>query len=67
MACAGGLFRGRSNWFFAAALLYGMAVAGRLLDAIIAGPPAQLAGSVVIEIILVILALVAAKWSALKA
>lgn len=63
IACAGGLFRGRSSWFYAAALLYGLAVTGRLIDALVAGAPDQLAGSVVIELILVALALVAGKWS----
>ena len=64
IACAGGLFRGRSTWFFAAALLYGMAVTGRLIDALVAGAPDRLASSVVIELVLVALALVAGKWSA---
>lgn len=64
IACGGGLFTGRSNWFFAAALLYGMAVSGRLIDALIAGAPDRLAGSVVIELILVGLALIAAKLTA---
>jgi len=64
IACGGGLFTGRSNWFFAAALLYGMAVSGRLIDALIAGAPDRLAGSVVIKLVLVVLAIVAGRFTA---
>ena len=63
IACAGGLFRAKSNWFFGAALLYGMAVTARLIDALVAGAPEALAGSVVIELVLVALSLTAARFT----
>ena len=67
IACAGGLFRGRSGLFLVPALLFGIAVSGRLIDAAMAGAPEGLAPSVVIELIMVTLSLVAAKWSARQA
>lgn len=62
LLCAGGLFAGRGKWFYGAACLFGIAVSGRILDVVLAGPPEGIARSIVIELILVGLALVAARW-----
>ena len=61
LLCAGGLFFGRGRWFYGPACLYGIAVSGRILDVALAGPPEGVARSIVIELILVGLALVAAR------
>lgn len=57
-----GLFAGRGRWFVGAAVLFGMAATGRILDSIIAGLPEGAAPAIIIELIVAGLALVAAKW-----
>ena len=59
---AGGLFTGRGRWFLGAATLFGIAVSGRILDVIVAGPPEGVAPAIVVELIVVAFALIAAKW-----
>lgn len=61
LLCAGGLFAGRGHWFYGAACLFGIAVSGRTLDVAISGPPAGIARSIFIELVIVLLALVAAR------
>ena len=58
----GGLFAGRGRWFLGAATLFGIAVSGRILDVIVAGPPAGVAPAIIVELIVVLFALIAAKW-----
>ncbi|MEL7546614.1 MAG: hypothetical protein AAGJ84_08180 [Pseudomonadota bacterium] len=59
---AGGLFAGRPHWFFGAAILFAIAVSGRILDVIVSGPPEGAVPAIVVELIAVALALIAAKW-----
>ena len=58
---AGALFGGRAKWFYGAACLFGIAVSGRILDVVIAGPPEGIARPILIELVIVLLALVAAR------
>jgi hypothetical protein len=59
--CAGGLFGGRGRWFLGSAALFGIAVSGRILDVLVAGPPDGVARPIIIELILVACALIAAR------
>ena len=62
-----GLFAGRGRWFVGAAVLFGMAATGRIIDSIVAGMPEGAGPAIIVELIVAGLALVAAKWLPSKA
>jgi len=61
VASGAALFAGRGSWIYAAALLYGLTAAGRLLDAALAAAPAGVIQPILVELGLTGLALVAAR------
>ena len=59
---AGGLFAGRGKWFYGAAIVFGIAVFGRTFDVVIAGGAAEAPRAIMVELIVVVFALIAARW-----
>ena len=63
-ASIGGLFAGRAQLFFIPAIMFGVAATGRIVDVLLVGATPGVGASIVVEVVLVLLALIAAKWSA---
>ena len=61
IACALALFRGKAHWLYGSALVFGLAVFGRLIGVIVDGPPAGIAQPVIIELVLIGLLLLGAR------
>lgn len=53
IACAGALFAARPSWLYGAALLYGLALTGRVLDIVLAGAPEGVGVPIFIESVMV--------------
>jgi len=60
---AGGLFGGRKNWYLGSAAMFGIAAFGRILDVVVAGPPDGVARPIIVELGVVMIAMVAAKFT----
>lgn len=58
---AGGLFAGRGKWFYGAAIVFGIAVFGRTFDLLVSGGAAEAPRAIVVELIVVVFALIAAR------
>jgi len=61
IACGLALFAGKPRWLWGAAVMYGLALLGRLLSAATSGVPEGLAQPVIIELVLVLLLLFSAR------
>lgn len=61
IASAAALFGGRPHWILGAAVLYGLAAAGRLLGIAIDGAPEGVLTPIVVEVTMVVLSLFAAR------
>ncbi len=61
VAAAGALFASRPGWLYGAALLYGLALGGRLIDMLLAGVPEGVMAPLVIETVMVGLSLFGAR------
>ncbi|PKQ01937.1 MAG: hypothetical protein CVT73_20875 [Alphaproteobacteria bacterium HGW-Alphaproteobacteria-12] len=55
------LFAGRAQWMWGVAVLYGLAVVGRVLGVVLEGAPEGVMQSIVVELILVGLSVLGAK------
>ena len=64
IASAAALFGGRPQWILGAAVLYGLAAAGRILGVIVDGAPEGVMQPIVVEITMVVLSLFAARMLA---
>ena len=61
VACLLALFAGRAQWMWGVAVLYGLAVTGRILGILVEGAPEGIVQPVVIELVLVALSVLGAK------
>ncbi|MGV8997153.1 MAG: DUF4345 family protein [Parvibaculaceae bacterium] len=61
VAVALALFAKRPHWLYGAALLYGLAVTGRLIGVVVEGPPAGVIMPMTVELVLVVLLVFGAK------
>jgi len=61
VAVALALFAKRPSWLYVPALLYGIAVTGRLIGVLVDGAPEGIAGPMIIELVLVALSILGAK------
>lgn len=59
---AGGLFTGRGHWFYGTAVVFGIAVFGRVFDVIVSGGAEGAVRAIVVESVIVAFSLVAARW-----
>lgn len=55
------LFAGRAQWMWGVAVLYGLAVVGRVLGVVLEGAPEGVAQSIAVELVLVGLSVLGAK------
>lgn len=61
IVCGAALLAGRVRWLYMAALLYGLAAAGRIIGVLAAGAPDGVAGAIVVEVALVAVLLFGAR------